>query len=174
MDLERTTSSTAGFPEFTELGKRLEMLRIRRGLSKQHLARHAGTSRQQLWRVMTGKSELTAALKLRLAEVLNVQADELVYGASAATRVLTTRGATTSVIGRRGASAVLTGPRTLRAYLDSAPAIARTLETMPAGRDGRALKRRLLDALEDVALASGRPPGIAFFELRRRVLSDEL
>src|SRR5919107_3296830 len=61
-----------GAPELTSLGKRLEFLRIERGISKQHLAKHAGTSRQQLWRVMTGKSELTSSLKERLAGALSV------------------------------------------------------------------------------------------------------
>ena len=61
-----------GAPELTSLGKRLEILRIERGISKQHLARYAGTSRQQLWRVMTGKSELTSSLKERLAGALSV------------------------------------------------------------------------------------------------------
>ena len=61
-----------GVPELTTLGKRLEILRIERGISKQHLARYAGTSRQQLWRVMTGKSELTSSLKERLAGALSV------------------------------------------------------------------------------------------------------
>src|SRR3982751_4307642 len=62
-----------GAPELTQLGKRLEILRIERGVSKQHLARHAGTSRQQLWRVMTGKSELTSSLRDRLAFALSVE-----------------------------------------------------------------------------------------------------
>jgi transcriptional regulator with XRE-family HTH domain len=172
MDLENTESPAAGFPEFTELGKRLEMLRIGRGLSKQHLARHAGTSRQQLWRVMTGKSELTGALKLRLAEVLRVRADEIMHGAPSTRGVRTSGnvGAGTHI----AAPAAVPGPRTLRAYLDSPAAIAQTFATMPVGREGRALKRRLLDALEDVALASGRPLHGAFFELRRRVLSGEV
>src|SRR3954464_7789627 len=61
-----------GAPELTSLGKRLEILRIERGVSKQRLARHAGTSRQQLWRVMTGKSELTSSLRERLAGALSV------------------------------------------------------------------------------------------------------
>src|SRR3979411_2187153 len=59
-----------GAPELTALGKRLEILRIERGVSKQRLARHAGTSRQQLWRVMTGKSELTSSLRDRLPGAL--------------------------------------------------------------------------------------------------------
>src|SRR5215210_4686339 len=63
-----------GAPELTSLGKRLEFLRIERGLSKQYLARFAGTSRQQLWRVMTGKSELTGSLRSRLADALDVAA----------------------------------------------------------------------------------------------------
>src|SRR3954469_20153139 len=62
-----------GTPELTQLGKRLEILRIERGVSKQRLARHAGTSRQQLWRVMTGKSELTSSLRERLALALSVE-----------------------------------------------------------------------------------------------------
>src|SRR3954463_13574580 len=66
-----------GVPELTILGKRLEILRIERGLSKQHLARFAGTSRQQLWRVMTGKSELTDALRQRLAVALQVESAAL-------------------------------------------------------------------------------------------------
>src|SRR5919199_3925878 len=65
------------FLELTAMGKQIEMLRIQRGLSKQHLARYAGTSRQQLWRVMTGKSELTSSLRQRLAEVLQVDANAL-------------------------------------------------------------------------------------------------
>src|SRR4249919_3882307 len=62
-----------GAPELTDLGKRLEILRIERGVSKQRLARHAGTSRQQLWRVMTGKSELTSSLRERLATALAIE-----------------------------------------------------------------------------------------------------
>src|SRR5580765_5207002 len=69
--------SAAGFPELTPLGKHIEVLRIGRGLSKQHLARFAGTSRQQLWRVMTGKSDLTDALRQRLAHALQVETAEL-------------------------------------------------------------------------------------------------
>ena len=72
MEAEPNSAQESGFPELTNLGKRIEMLRIERGLSKQYLARYAGTSRQQLWRVMTGKSELTGALRSRLADALNV------------------------------------------------------------------------------------------------------
>src|SRR5687768_1048528 len=61
-----------GIPELTALGRQLEMLRLDRGLSKQDLARRADTSRQQLWRVMTGKSELTTSLCQRLADVLGI------------------------------------------------------------------------------------------------------
>ena len=71
---ESTRTPSAGVPELTALGRQLEMLRLERGLSKQGLARGAGTSRQQLWRVMTGKSELTTSLCQRLAEVLGIDA----------------------------------------------------------------------------------------------------
>src|SRR6266480_8116276 len=72
--------SAVGFPGLTPLGKHIEVLRIGRGLSKQHLARFAGTSRQQLWRVMTGKSELTDALRQRLAHALQVETASLASG----------------------------------------------------------------------------------------------
>src|SRR5688500_9698335 len=72
-----STRLPLGIPELTALGRQLEMLRLDRGLSKQGLAKHAGTSRQQLWRVMTGKSELTTSLCQRLAEVLGIDARAL-------------------------------------------------------------------------------------------------
>src|SRR5215208_1236935 len=90
-----------GAPELTLLGKRLEILRIERGISKQYLARHAGTSRQQLWRVMTGKSELTSSLKERLAGALSVD-PSMLSGASASTASQTfglTASVTSAVIG---------------------------------------------------------------------------
>jgi hypothetical protein len=52
----RDSTLPEGAPELTVLGKRLEILRIERGISKQHLALHAGTSLQQHWRVKTGKT----------------------------------------------------------------------------------------------------------------------
>src|SRR3954466_15716224 len=78
-----------GAAELTQLGKRLEILRIERGVSKQRLARHAGTSRQQLWRGMTGKSELTSSLRERLASALAVEPAAL-SPASATRSVATT------------------------------------------------------------------------------------
>src|SRR5476649_1805758 len=73
-----------GISELTVLGKRLEILRIERGVSEQRLARNAGTSRQQLWRVMTGKSELTSSLRERLSAALSVDPAALVSAPSAA------------------------------------------------------------------------------------------
>jgi len=60
------------------------------------------------------------------------------------------------------------------AYLADAAAVAETLSTIPAGADGRRVKRRLLDALEDEAIARGLHLDPAFFDLRRRVLAGEL
>src|SRR5215216_4282490 len=113
--IDRETSQS-GAPELTELGKRIEMLRIDRGISKQHLARFADTSRQQLWRVMTGKSELTFALRSRIAEALKVPPAEL-DGLAPATRSM---------------SVLPTAPaRDLAAYLEDTAAIALTLSTLP-------------------------------------------
>ena len=83
-ELLRDSALRTGAPELTSLGKQLEILRIERGISKQRLARHAGTSRQQLWRVMTGKSELTSSLRERLAGALSV--DPSILSAAGASR----------------------------------------------------------------------------------------
>jgi transcriptional regulator with XRE-family HTH domain len=161
MEAEPNSAQESGFPELTDLGKRIEMLRIERGVSKQYLARYAGTSRQQLWRVMTGKSELTGALRSRLADALNVAPLEfdIAFGPATSTGTM------------RASSALrLEFPN----YLADPVAIARTLSSMPSGDTGRALKRRLLDAIEDTALGAGCLLDARFFDLRRRVLSGEL
>ena len=161
MQADSEAQVTPGVPGFTELGKRIEMLRIGRGLSKQHLARRAGTSRQQLWRVVTGKSELNPALRTRLAEALNVTPVEL-EGGAVPTRSIATTGLA------KGAGS------TIADYLSSASSVTQTLATMPSGDQGRLVKRAYLDALEDAALASGQPLDSHFFDLRRRVLAGEL
>jgi len=130
-----------------------------RGISKQHLARFADTSRQQLWRVLTGKSELTLALRSRIAEALSIPPAEL-DGVAPVTRSL-------SLMPQRPA-------RNLTDYLSDAAAVAATLSTMPNGESGRELKRGFLDALEDAAISERRPLSSEFFDLRRRVLSGEL
>jgi transcriptional regulator with XRE-family HTH domain len=155
MEATQHGPAPAGTPELTELGKRIEMLRIERGLSKQYLARFAGTSRQQLWRVMTGKSQLTVPLRMRLADVLRVSTLEL-------DAPLDTPSAD------RG------GATNFRAYAGDPDAIARTLGCMPTGDRGRALKRRFLDAVEDAALDEGCALHARFFDLRRQVLNGEL
>ena len=153
----------AGFPELTPLGKQIEVLRIGRGLSKQRLARFAGTSRQQLWRVMTGKSDLTDALRQRLAEALRVDSSALseppIGGA-----------------GHHGGSGA--APRSIGVSLETyvaTPELAeRTLRSLPNGEVGRELKRMILTAIEDVAIERHIALPIEFFDLRRRVLADEL
>ena len=144
IDLEPTPS---GVPELTELGKRIEMLRIERGLSKQSLARAAGASRQQLWRVMTGKSELTGPLRQRLSEALRVDP------------TMTTR------VSDSGA---------LSEFLADVMRLETALRALPGGDDGRRVKRALLNALEDLAVERGVVLAATFFDLRRRVLHHEL
>lgn len=157
-----------GTPELTQLGKRLEILRIERGVSKQHLARHAGTSRQQLWRVMTGKSELTSSLRDRLAFALSVEPGALSQLAPVPTpRVMD--GAATF-----GAFASLASTPTLSEYLTDAQHLAATIRTLPAGDGGRRLKRALLNAVEDLAVEAGVALPIDYSEIRRRVLAGEL
>ena len=160
-----------GAPELTSLGKRLEILRIERGISKQHLARHAGTSRQQLWRIMTGKSELTSSLKERLAVALSVDPSVL---ASASTQTQTF--ALTATVGTNlgnVAAAALDIP-TIGEYLSDPERLIATLRTLPAGDAGRRLKRAVLNAVEDLAVDASQPLAVEFSEIRRRVLAGEL
>ena len=156
-----------GFPELTPLGKQIEVLRIGRGMSKQHLAHFAGTSRQQLWRVMTGKSELTDALRQRLAEALRVNGSALSGDGPAATTAGSAGSADTGIAARAiGVS--------LETYVSTPELAERTLRSLPNGDVGRELKRMILTAIEDVAIQRRISLPIEFFDLRRRVLADEL
>ena len=156
-----------GAPELTALGKRLEILRIERGVSKQRLARHAGTSRQQLWRVMTGKSELTSSLRDRLAGALAVEARLLTAEVGGA--------ASSDVTSSLGFPATLpANAPTVTDYLTDAAHLAASLRTLPSGDAGRRLKRALLNAVEDLAVEAGQALPLDYSEIRRRVLAGEL
>ena len=183
IDTEEREISAPGVPELTALGKRIEMLRLDRRLSKGVLAQRAGTSRQQLWRVMTGKSELTSSLCARLSEVLEIDSRSLVEVAARdlhdqpLPRALVERLAPGRVsyqlhsipegssIGRIG--------QTLEEYVAEPDAIVRTFETLPRTDDGRRLKRVLLDAIEDIAIARSIKLPQAFFDLRRAVVNGD-
>ena len=151
-----------GFPEFVELGRIIENRRIARRLTKRALAHYIGISRQQLWRIMTGKSELTPVLQARLAEILDVNPRSL-----------------TGVSSRqdgdgdgRVVRALLDGDAQLSFadYIADREAIERTFRTLPTSAEGRWLKRALLNAIEDLAAERGIDvPGIVF-ELRREVI----
>ena len=178
--------NVAGFPELTGLGTRIEMLRIGRGLSKQLLARRAGTSRQQLWRVMTGKSDLTGSLRQRLAEVLAVdhrvldQGDRLLKPSGSLTAFASVMAAPTELAvpvlpdhTRVAASRAAAPEAGIDQYVCDCEAIARTLATIPEGSEGRRLKKHLLNALEEIAAERGVRLGAPFFDLRARVINDE-
>jgi transcriptional regulator with XRE-family HTH domain len=175
--------TAAGVPELTPLGRRIEHLRLERRMSKRILAQRAGTSRQQLWRVMTGKSDLTSSLCARVAEVLEVDS-----------RWLRDTGATTysDVHGDNGvqrgngtghapspdAKPVLAGAdarlcQTLEEYISASSGLERTFETLPMTDDGRRLKRVLLDAIEDIAIDRSIRLPQAIFDLRRAVVNDD-
>ena len=163
-----STKPAESAPDLTPLGKRLEILRIERGVSKQRLARHAGTSRQQLWRVMTGKSELTNGLRDRLARALAIEPASLVtesLSAQTSTHALYTG----AVADTRTVTAFTVGE-----YLTDAALLTTTLRTMPVGDGGRRLKRALLNALEDIADETGRALPVDYSDIHRRVLSGEL
>ncbi|MGH9420599.1 MAG: helix-turn-helix domain-containing protein, partial [Thermoanaerobaculia bacterium] len=124
-----------GVTELTSLGKRLEILRIERGLSKQHLARAAGTSRQQLWRVMTGKSELTGSLRERLAFALAVDIQSLYTNREFG------RGSQSEAFMRSASAPALAAPPTIAEYLGDPAHLTATLRSLPAGDAGRRFKR---------------------------------
>ncbi len=143
-------------PELTPLGKRLELLRIERGLSKQTLAANAKTSRQQLWRVMTGKSELTTPLCQRLADALGIDVRFLrdcetllhelgFYDADRAAAAAGAGGAQPAPLAR------VAPERGFAAYLADPREPARTLATLPNDADGRELKIQLFEAVSRLA-----------------------
>ena len=189
IDTEERELTAPGVPELTALGKRIEMLRLDRRLSKGVLAQRAGTSRQQLWRVMTGKSELTSSLCARLSEVLEIDSRRLTLLADGdvsdgqdsdarlhrllAERITPGRvsyellpSAEGSVVGRMC--------QTLDEYVAEPDGLARTLETLPATEDGRRLKRVLLDAIEDIAIERSIKLPQSIFDLRRAVVNDDV
>ena len=159
-----------GAPELTPLGKRIEMLRIERGISKQHLARHAGTSRQQLWRVMTGKSELSRPLRDRLLEVFGVD----VVSHPIPTPFAVVPPGPTGFGAPNAEPAAPVATPDLQPWLADARYAERTMRSLPGGPSGRRLKRALLDLLEDAAAERRLKLSPAFAELRRKVLNDEL
>lgn len=162
------THALSGAPELTELGKRVEILRIECGVSKQRLARHAGTSRQQLWRVMTGKSELTNSLRERLAVALAVEPSALSRPREHASSRFADGGrAPTAAVGPASTPAVAE-------YLIDAQFLTATIRTLPTGDGGRRLKRVLLNAVEDLAVEAGQALPVDYSEIRRRVLAGEL
>jgi transcriptional regulator with XRE-family HTH domain len=157
--------SPVGVPELNPLGHRIERLRLERRMSKRILASRAGTSRQQLWRVMTGKSELTSSLCARLAEVLEVDSRTL-RDATFATLLATTDAA--------GGRPTQVGPPcvTLEEYIERPDGLVRTFETFPATADGRKLKRVLLDAIEDIAVDRSLKLPQSVFDLRREIVNE--
>ena len=159
------SEASSGFPELSPLGRRIEFLRITRGMTKQELAREAGTSRQQLWRVMTGKSELTSSLGFRLSQVLRVDGHHL--SSEPATGSF---GATSSFLPSSPSAA----PSSLAAFVADAASVERTLASLPTDELGRRLKRELLNAIEDLAAADGLRLPPSFFAIRGRVMNGDL
>jgi len=185
-DAEDSELNVAGAPELTALGKRLELLRLDRRISKRVLAQRAGTSRQQLWRVMTGKSELTSSLCARLAEVLEVDSRLLrdttlnvVDGAAryAARPTLQSRGSGQPAGPNLRLHQAIppVGPfmGTLEEFISAPHGLTRTLDTLPNTEDGRRLKRMLLDAIEDIAIARALKLPQTIFDLRRAVVNAD-
>ena len=183
-DAEDDALLAFGVPELTPLGKRIELLRIEQRMSKRVLAQRAGTSRQQLWRVMTGKSDLTGSLCARLAEVLETDSRGLreFDGAPRDSTPLASRPRRVPSPARGGDGAMVPpsshrdGERvceTLEDYVSSPVGLERTFDTLPRNHDGRRLKRVLLDAIEDIAISRSLKLPQALFDLRRSIVNAD-
>ena len=163
MSIETDALLVDGAPELSLLGKRIELLRIERGLSKQALARRAGTSRQQLWRVMTGKSDLTSSLCLRLSEVLRVDPRTLRDPNVAVHPLTFVEGAVAPP-----------PPLALDAWVTDPDHLVRALSTLPGGPHGRLLRLDLVAAVEQRAREAGLALPVHLNEIRRRLVTGEL
>src|SRR5512142_2799974 len=172
VDVARDATGFVGVagPQLSDLGKRIEMLRVDRGVSKQVLARAAGTSRQQLWRVMTGKSELTTTLCQRLASVLDVDSRTLSSAAFDGNH----HSRSTLALAPGRLSFDIVPARSLAAYLESSTLLVRTLRTLPVGEDGIALKCALMNTLEERARAARLQIPAWLFRVRASVLDGTL
>ena len=189
IELDGEDLGSAGVPELTKLGKRIELLRLERRMSKRILAQRAGTSRQQLWRVMTGKSELTSSLCARLSEVLETDSRLLrdvtleaadLPGSSGGSGA---RRRTDGINTRADASVPDSADgadhddsrlcQTFEDYVSGPNGLERTFETLPLTSDGRRLKRVLLDAIEDMAIARSLKLPQSIFDMRRAVVNDD-
>ena len=158
-------------------------------MSKRILAQRAGTSRQQLWRVMTGKSELTSSLCARLSEVLETDsrllrdmtleladpADSTSAGHRDTTPGVTNTRSRVLVPALRDGTRDADGHlcETLEDYVNGPNGLERTFETLPLTSDGRRLKRVLLDAIEDIAIARSLKLPQSIFDMRRAIVNDD-
>lgn len=179
MEISGDQDEVVGTPELAPIGKRIEMLRIERGLSKQQLAKAAGISRQQLWRVLAGKSDLTGALRDRLAFVLRTDVAALQPPSGDGNGVTALApwfgDGAASVAGAGSVSSALLGATaTFAEFVASAGHVRAMLAAMPPCDAGLALKRAVLDAIEDVAMTRGITLSGEFFELRRAVITRVL
>ena len=158
------------------------MLRIERGVSKQQLAKGAGISRQQLWRVLAGKSELTSSLRERLAFVLRTDVAVLqrVADDPAPGPLGTWFGGvrpdapTTTTVAVAASVLPAAPPMTFSEFVATTTHVQGLLAGLPSCDSGLALKRAVLDSIEDVAMARGIALPIEFFELRRAVITRAL
>ena len=62
---------------------------------------------------------------------------------------------------------------TLEEFISAPQGLTRTLETLPHTEDGRRIKRILLDAIEDIAIARALKLPQTIFDLRRAVVNAD-
>jgi hypothetical protein len=132
---------------------------------------------------MTGKSELTSSLCARLSEVLETDSRILRDidrpshdGALSPSRLRTAESRQRNGNDANGHPAGDEGERfceTLEEYVSSPSGLERTFDTLPKTDDGRRLKRVLLDAIEDIAMARSLKLPQSLFDVRRSIVNAD-
>jgi hypothetical protein len=121
---------------------------------------------------MTGKSELTTSLRERLAGALSVEPSDLSSGlATPASRTFSLAASVGALPASANRSVVAPS---ISDFLTDPAYLVATLRTLPAGDEGRRLKRALLNAVEDLALEASHPLPADYSDIRHRVLAGEL
>lgn len=155
----------------TELGQRIEDLRRAAGLNTQGLARKAAMSRQHLWRISTGRTDVETGDVVRIARALGVAPSELLPDLGAGQwEPETDRDAAAAGSGDEPTPA----GRELEAFMSNMERIVHLLSNSSGGDITQAVKIGLLNGIEQVARETGNKLPPEYGEIRRRVINGEL
>lgn len=161
-EVEQSDSGTTTF------GALVDELRRSRGLSKEGLARVVGVSRVHLWRACTGRSALSEAELLRVADALVVSRSRLDRA------LLEDQGGQWEPDPERAEPpAGSEQDEEIERYLSNLGRILVTLRNFPGGEMGRRLKLEYLNGVEEIAREVGQKLPPRYWDVRRRVQEGE-